>query len=176
MARYQLKGFAEPVRAWRVLGRGDFSSRFEAFSSAHELTPLVGRMDEIGLLVSRCEQAADGEGQVVLLSGEPGIGKSRMVHALRDRLSGKGYRFIYCYCSPYHQNTAFYPLTAAIRAHLPAVPGRSARRSAAKPSRPWCKPPARMSMRRSCSPSSWACGDGPELADDKPAARAGTDL
>jgi class 3 adenylate cyclase/predicted ATPase/predicted nucleic acid-binding Zn ribbon protein len=109
---HQLKGFAEPVRAWRVLGRGHFSSRFEAFSVADEVTPLVGRREEVGLLVSRCEQAADGEGQVVLLSGEPGIGKSRMVHALRDRLSGKGYRFIYCYCSPYHQNTAFYPLTA----------------------------------------------------------------
>ncbi len=110
LGTHQLKGLAEPVRAWRVLGRGDFGSRFEGFSSAHDLTPLVGRIEEVELLVSRCERAADGEGQVVLLSGEPGIGKSRTVDALRDRLSGKGYRFIYCYCSPYHQNTAFYPL------------------------------------------------------------------
>ncbi|HEX2478358.1 MAG TPA: AAA family ATPase [Geminicoccaceae bacterium] len=112
LGTHQLKGFAAPVRAWRVLGRGDFSSRFEAFSVAHDLTPLVGRLEEIRLLVNRCEQAADGEGQVILLSGEPGIGKSRIVHALHERLEGKGYRFIYCYCSPYHQNTAFYPLIA----------------------------------------------------------------
>jgi class 3 adenylate cyclase/predicted ATPase len=112
LGTHPLKGLAEPVRAWRVLGRGDFSSRFEGFSSARDLTPLVGRMEEIGLLISRCEQAADGDGQVVLLSGEPGIGKSRMVNALHDRLSAQGYRFIYCYCSPYHQNTAFHPLTA----------------------------------------------------------------
>ena len=112
LGTHQLKGLAEPVRAWRVLGRGDFGSRFEAFSVAHDLTPFVGRREELGLLVSRCEQAAEGEGQVVLLSGEPGIGKSRMVHALHDSLSGRGYRFIYCYCSPHHQNTAFHPLTA----------------------------------------------------------------
>ena len=114
LGTHQLKGLAEPVRAWRVLGRGDFSSRFEGFSAAHDLPALVGRTEEIGLLVSHCEQAADGEGQVVLLSGEPGIGKSRLVHALHDRLSGKSFRFIYCYCSPYHQNTAFYPLTALL--------------------------------------------------------------
>jgi class 3 adenylate cyclase/predicted ATPase len=112
LGTHQLKGLAEPVRAWRVLGRGDFSSRFAEFSTAHDLTPLVGRKEEIDLLVSRCVQAADGEGQVILLCGEPGIGKSRMVHALRRRLAGNGHRFIYCYCSPYHQNTAFYPLTA----------------------------------------------------------------
>ena len=127
LGTHQLKGLAEPVRAWRVLGRGDFGSRFEAFSSAHDLTPFVGRREELGLLVSRCEQAAEGEGQVVLLSGEPGIGKSRMVHALHDRLSGRGYRFIYCYCSPHHQNTAFYPLTALFERIYSAVAGRSAR-------------------------------------------------
>ena len=112
LGTHELKGFAEPARAWRVLGRGDFGSRFEAFPMADHITPLVGRVEETGLLVNRCEQAAEGEGQVVLLSGEPGIGKSRMVHALHERLSDQGYRFIYCYCSPYHQNTALYPLVA----------------------------------------------------------------
>ena len=112
LGKHQVKGMAEPVRVWRVLGRGDFGRRFEAFSLDREVAPLVGRNEEIGLLVSRCEEAARGKGQVVLLSGEPGIGKSRTLHALRDRLSDQGHRFIYCYCSPYHQNTAFYPLIA----------------------------------------------------------------
>jgi hypothetical protein len=74
----RLKGFAEPLVAWRVAGEGRAEGRFEARQSAG-LTPLVGREEEIALLLRRWRQARDGEGQVVLLSGEPGIGKSRLV-------------------------------------------------------------------------------------------------
>ena len=74
----RLKGFAEPLAAWRVAGEGRAEGRFEARQTAG-LTPLVGREEEIALLLRRWRQASDGEGQVVLLSGEPGIGKSRLV-------------------------------------------------------------------------------------------------
>ena len=73
-----LKGFAEPVLAWRVLGEGHADSRFEALHGTR-LTPLVGRGEELDLVLSRWRQAKEGGGQVALISGEPGIGKSRLV-------------------------------------------------------------------------------------------------
>src|SRR5205807_2490966 len=79
-----LKGFAEPVRAWRVVGERPVESRFEA--RAGRLTPFVGRQQEMALLLERFERAATGEGQAVLLAGEAGIGKSRLVQMLHERL------------------------------------------------------------------------------------------
>jgi hypothetical protein len=81
----QLKGFAEAVQAWRVIGEGRAESRFEALHGAH-VTPLVGRSEELHLMLSRWRLAQGRAGQVVLISGEPGIGKSRLVLALRERL------------------------------------------------------------------------------------------
>jgi predicted ATPase/class 3 adenylate cyclase len=104
-----LKGFEEPVRAWQVLGESRAESRFEAFHG-RQLTTLVGREHEIGLLVDRWERAKQGEGQVVLLSGEPGIGKSRIVQALRERLADQTYIPLSHYCSPHHTNSALYPV------------------------------------------------------------------
>ena len=78
LGELELKGFAAPVAAWRVRGEGVVDSRFEALHSAATLTPLVGREEEIELTLRRWEQAREGEGQVVLLTGEPGIGKSRL--------------------------------------------------------------------------------------------------
>ncbi|MET4520115.1 adenylate/guanylate cyclase domain-containing protein [Bradyrhizobium sp. I1.7.5] len=87
----ELKGLVEPVRAWRVQRESTIESRFEALHSATALTPLVGREEEIELLVQRWIQAKSGAGQVILLSGEPGIGKSRLTAALLERLRGESH-------------------------------------------------------------------------------------
>jgi len=108
-----LKGFDEPVPAWRVEGESGAESRFEALHG-ERLTPLIGRTHEIGLLLERFERAKFGEGQVVLLPGEPGIGKSRVVRALRERLQGEGHIYLRHFCSPFHVNSAFYPIVGLI--------------------------------------------------------------
>ncbi|MCK1636114.1 AAA family ATPase [Bradyrhizobium sp. 157] len=104
-----LKGFPVPVRAWRVVGEGAAESRFEALHGAG-LTPLVGREHEIGLLLEHWERAKEGEGQVVLLAGEPGIGKSRLVRALRGRLENEPHTALSHYCSPHHQTSPLHPV------------------------------------------------------------------
>ena len=105
----RLKGFAEPLAAWRVEGEGRAEGRFEALHG-ERLTPLVGREHELGILLERWAWAKDGDGQVVLLSGEPGIGKSRLIRALRERLADEPYTPLSCYCSPYHANSALHPM------------------------------------------------------------------
>jgi class 3 adenylate cyclase/predicted ATPase len=102
-----LKGFAEKVPAWRVLGASAAESRFEALRAS--TTPLVGRSEEIELLLRRWDQAKGGEGSVVLISGEPGIGKSRIAQTLLERLSGEPHTRLRYFCSPHHQDTALYP-------------------------------------------------------------------
>ena len=102
-----LKGFADAVRAWRVLGERAVGSRFEARATG--LTPLVGREQEVALLLDRWQQARDGEGQVVLLSGEPGIGKSRIARGLDERLAGETLSRLSHQCSPYYVDTALHP-------------------------------------------------------------------
>jgi class 3 adenylate cyclase len=105
-----LKGQAQPVAVYRVLYESMARSRLEAASSAG-LTPLVGREQEIGLLRERWVQVKDGLGQVVLLSGEAGIGKSRLVQVLKEQVAAEPQAWLTpCQCSPYHQHTALYPL------------------------------------------------------------------
>ena len=104
----EIKGFAEPQRAWRVLGENRFRSRFEALRSAE--TPLVNREEELELLLRRWTQAKTGEGRVIFLSGEPGIGKSRLTVALRDLLGAESYTDLHYFCSPHHQNSALFPI------------------------------------------------------------------
>jgi class 3 adenylate cyclase/predicted ATPase len=108
-----LAGFAEPQRAWRVVGESGVLSRFEALRAA-ALTPLVGREEEIELLLRRWRRAAAGEGQVVLVCGDPGIGKSRLAAALRDRLGGEELTRLRYFCSPHHQDSALYPFIAQL--------------------------------------------------------------
>jgi class 3 adenylate cyclase/predicted ATPase len=108
-----LKGFAEPVQAWLVLHATDNLSRFEATRS-RAATPFVGREHETALLVERWRDACEGEGQVALLSGEAGIGKSRILAALRERISHEPHVTVQYQCSPHHVNEAFYPITSEI--------------------------------------------------------------
>jgi class 3 adenylate cyclase/predicted ATPase len=105
----RLKGFAEPLAVWRVTGEGRAEGRFEARQTGG-LTPLVGRDEEISLLLRRWRQASEGEGQVVLLDGEPGIGKSRLVRELRGRLGDESQLRLIYQCSLHHQTSPLYPL------------------------------------------------------------------
>jgi class 3 adenylate cyclase len=104
-----LKGLSTPVQVYRVLRETEARSRFDVAMQAG-LTPLVGRENESAILNERWERAQSGEGQVVLLSGEPGIGKSRLVQAFKDRISTDSGKWLECHCSPYHQNSAQYPV------------------------------------------------------------------
>ncbi len=110
LGEQDLKGIAEPVHVWRVERALPTESRFDAHRGGEALTPLVGREGEVDLLLRRWSQAKDGEGQVVLLSGEPGIGKSRILDALRERLEAKSVQALRFQCSPYYVNSAFWPI------------------------------------------------------------------
>lgn len=105
---YDIRGFDKPVRVWRVLGPGAVVSRFEARQMSN-LSSLIGRSEELLLLEEKYREASRGHGQLVLLSGEPGIGKSRLVMALREKLAVDSYRFISLQCSSYHTKSALYP-------------------------------------------------------------------
>src|SRR5918996_48840 len=114
LGAHELKGFGEPVRAWRALGPSRIEGRFEAREAAG-LTPLVGREGELTLLLRRWEQAKDGEGQVVLLSGEAGIGKSRLVRAVRERLGhDEPHTVLGYFCSPFYQTSALHPVIGSL--------------------------------------------------------------
>jgi predicted ATPase len=104
----EVKGIAGPVPAWQVLRPSLLESRFEALRGS-ALTPLVGRDEEIGLLLRRWVRAKADDGQVVLISGEPGIGKSRITAALAQRLEFEPYIRLRYFCSPYYQDSALFP-------------------------------------------------------------------
>jgi predicted ATPase/class 3 adenylate cyclase len=105
-----LKGFAQPLEIYQVLHESMARSRLEAAGSTG-LTPLVGREQEVALLLECWAQVKDGVGQVVLLSGEAGIGKSRLVQVLKEHVATEPRAWLTpCQCSPYYQNTALYPM------------------------------------------------------------------
>ncbi len=109
LGEQSLKGIVSPVRAYRVAGVGQAEGRFEAMR-AGQLTPFTGREEEIALLARRWELAREGDGQVVLLCGEPGIGKSRITQALRAGIAGEPHTRLGYQCSPFHTHSAFYPV------------------------------------------------------------------
>ena len=113
LGRMTLNGFSEPIPAWRVLGPSGIDSRFEALRTA--TTPLIGRDEELELLLRRWRQSAHGEGRVVLLSGEPGIGKSRLAVELQKQLQSELHTHQRHFCSPHHQDSALYPIISQLQ-------------------------------------------------------------
>jgi predicted ATPase/class 3 adenylate cyclase len=106
---HQLKGIAEPIELYRIMRLSSVRNRLAA-AMVQGLTPFVGRDDETRLLFSRWQRASDGEGQVVLIAGEAGIGKSRLVRQFRKQLGQTSHLWLECAGSPYFQNTPLYPI------------------------------------------------------------------
>jgi len=104
-----LKGISAPVRQWAALRPASVESRFDALHGSG-LTELIGREEELDLLLRRWSKAKTGEGQVVLLSGEAGIGKSRLTAALLEGLASEPHARLRYFCSPQHTDSAFYPI------------------------------------------------------------------
>jgi hypothetical protein len=117
LGKHDLRGVSQPIAVYRVLGDTGIQGRLEV-ASTRGLTPLVGRESESTLLFERWEQAKDGNGQVILLSGEAGIGKSRLVQVLKDHVSDQPHIRWECRSSPYFTNSALYPITDLLQRAL----------------------------------------------------------
>jgi predicted ATPase/class 3 adenylate cyclase len=113
LAPFEAKGIAKPVQAFKVLRQSMIESRFEALHPS-ALTPLVGRDEEVQLLLRRWERAKTGIGQVVMISGEPGIGKSRVAATLLERIESEPHTRLRYFCSPHHRDSALYPIANQI--------------------------------------------------------------
>jgi len=109
MGERSLKGVDRPVTAWLVVGERDHGSRFDA-ARGQQLAPLVGRDEERDMLVRRWQRASSGSGQVVMVSGEAGIGKSRLTHGLREQIRDQQHIELNYQCSPFHLSSALYPV------------------------------------------------------------------
>jgi class 3 adenylate cyclase/tetratricopeptide (TPR) repeat protein len=116
-----LRGITEPVYVYRVDAAKNVGSRFEA-AHAESLTPLAGRSSELSLLLDRWKKVKEGDGQVILLSGIPGVGKSRLLHELKSHIQEEPHLFLLHQSSPYHGQSAFFPVIEHIEqaAHLTA--------------------------------------------------------
>lgn len=114
LGEHELKGIVQPVQAWRIIGEGDPESGHESKRGESSL-PLVGRQEELGLLLRSWESSKQGYGQVMLIQGEGGIGKSRLIDALLERVSETEYVWVAVRCSPYHANSTLYPVIQHIK-------------------------------------------------------------
>jgi class 3 adenylate cyclase len=117
LGKQPLKGISTPIDVYQVLGASGVHSRFEV-AIAKGLTPLIGREHEVDILLESWEQAKKRKGQMVLISGEPGIGKSRLVQELNERLAEEPHTKIESRCSPFYQNTALYPIIEYLKRFL----------------------------------------------------------
>jgi class 3 adenylate cyclase len=131
LGRHTLKGFPDPVHVRQVLGPSKIESRFEARHQSGT-SPLLGREEELELLLRRWEEAKRGEGRVVLVTGEPGIGKSRLLAALQEALAAEEYVPLIWYCSPQHVDSALYPIITRMERAAGFVPGDGPEARAAK--------------------------------------------
>jgi class 3 adenylate cyclase/tetratricopeptide (TPR) repeat protein len=127
----QLKGISRPVSAFRVLGESGMRSRFRA-KAVRGLLPLVGREEEVGLLLKRWQRATQGEGQAVLLTGEAGVGKSRVLSGFQDHLRDVSKNRVLYICSPYYQDTPYYPVIEQLERSLRFAKHDSAAQKLAK--------------------------------------------
>ncbi|MBX9777790.1 MAG: AAA family ATPase [Xanthobacteraceae bacterium] len=114
LGQHQVKGLSAPTRAFQVLAERTRAMRFEA-RELSGITPLVGRTEELALILRRWEQVKEGRGQIVLLSGEPGIGKSRLAQVLSNSINGDTHTLVRYQCSPYHTNSMLHPIIEQIR-------------------------------------------------------------
>lgn len=121
----EVKGLPQAVTAWHVLGEAVGVSRFDA-RRAGSLSALIGRQEEIELLLRRWDQARSGAGRVVVLSGEPGIGKSRIVESVLERLESSRHRCLRFFCSPHHSHSALYPVITQLERAANFEPGSGA--------------------------------------------------
>jgi class 3 adenylate cyclase/tetratricopeptide (TPR) repeat protein len=110
----EIKGFAKPVAIARVVGPADRPTRFAALRSAG-LTPFVGRDHEIAAILDRWREATGGDGQVVLITGEAGLGKSRIALTVQERIAGDNPTVLQLQCSPFHRNSALHPIVEQLR-------------------------------------------------------------
>jgi predicted ATPase len=114
---HTMKGVDEPQHVYRVVKESDTQNRLD-IAAIRGLTPLVGRESEVTLLQDRWQQVKEGQGQVVLLSGEAGIGKSRLLQVMKAHVDGEGHSRLECRCSPYYQSTALHPITDLLQRSL----------------------------------------------------------
>ena len=138
-----------------MIGESGAVSRFEALRS--DTTPLIGRDEELELVLRRWQQAKAGEGRVVLISGEPGIGKSRLTAALSDEIASEPHRRLRWFCSPHHQDSALYPMIAQLERAAGFARDDSPRAKLAKAARSAVHPEGQPATISSCWPNCCRC-------------------
>lgn len=131
LGRHALKGIEQPVQVWRVSRETEHVTRFEAGSTGRR-TPFVGREQELALMADRWYDAGAGESQILLLSGEAGIGKSRILEAFRESLKGQSHETLLFQCSPHRTNDAFFPIIGQVRRRARVVDGEHPAQTLAK--------------------------------------------